>query len=176
MSNKKERGFTLIELLVVIAVIGILAGVILASLGTSRNKGADAAIESELRQIQTQAALYYDTYKYYGSLAIGACHATTDTNPVTWSVFYDPTFKSIIEKAGTIAGGTVSGTPPSTTISMTACAGAADSQSFATAVQLKSSNATAWCVDSSGNSKLEPITANLPTSAMGYSGSVMKCK
>ncbi|PIR85583.1 hypothetical protein COU14_03620 [Candidatus Kaiserbacteria bacterium CG10_big_fil_rev_8_21_14_0_10_44_10] len=55
-----SRGFTLIELLVVIAIIGILASVVLASLNSARDKGADAAIKSNLNNARAQAELFYD--------------------------------------------------------------------------------------------------------------------
>ena len=55
-----QRGFTLIELLVVIAIIGILASVVLASLNTARDKGADAAIKSTINNVRAEAELYYD--------------------------------------------------------------------------------------------------------------------
>ena len=53
-------GFTLIELLVVIAIIGILSSVVLASLNTARQKGADAAVKSNLSNAPAQAELFYD--------------------------------------------------------------------------------------------------------------------
>jgi prepilin-type N-terminal cleavage/methylation domain-containing protein len=56
----KSKGFTLIELLVVIAIIGILSSVVLASLNTARNKGADAALKANLTNIRAQAELVYD--------------------------------------------------------------------------------------------------------------------
>jgi prepilin-type N-terminal cleavage/methylation domain-containing protein len=58
---KKTKGFTLIELLVVIAIIGILSSVVLASLNSARNKGADAAVKSNLSGIRAQAELVYDS-------------------------------------------------------------------------------------------------------------------
>ncbi len=58
--KRLQKGFTLIELLVVIAIIGILSAVVLASLNSARNKGADAAIKSNINNARAQAELYYD--------------------------------------------------------------------------------------------------------------------
>lgn len=58
--GNRSRGFTLLELLVVIAVIGILAAITLAALGSTRAKGADANIKANLKNAASQAQLYYD--------------------------------------------------------------------------------------------------------------------
>jgi prepilin-type N-terminal cleavage/methylation domain-containing protein len=60
MNSTFKRGFTLIELLVVIAIIGILASVVLASLNSARDKGANAAAKSSMNNARAQAELYYD--------------------------------------------------------------------------------------------------------------------
>lgn len=57
----KNKGFTLIELLVVIAIIGILSSVVLASLTTARTKGQDAAVQSQVSSLRSQAELYYSS-------------------------------------------------------------------------------------------------------------------
>lgn len=57
MTAMYKRGFTLIELLVVIAIIGILASVVLASLGSSRAKARIAAAQGTARSVQTGAAV-----------------------------------------------------------------------------------------------------------------------
>lgn len=61
MFRNYKKGFTLIELLVVIAIIGILSSVVLASLNTARNRGADAAIKSNVNNARAQAELHYDS-------------------------------------------------------------------------------------------------------------------
>lgn len=71
MFNKKQnksRGFTLIELLVVIAIIGLLAGIVLVSLGGTRNQARDARIIAEMGQIRTQAEVLNSNTGSYATL------------------------------------------------------------------------------------------------------------
>ncbi len=126
--KRLNRGFTLIELLVVIAIIGILSSVVLASLNTARNKGADAAVKSNLNNTRAQAELYYDG----------------NTN----------SYSGVCTAAGGISVG-LAAAGVGTVCNTSATA-------WAASAPLKSGGF--WCVDSTGQSKVE-------TSALG-SGTV----
>ncbi len=60
LKNNLSKGFTLIELLVVISIIGLLSTVVLAALNSARAKGRDALRLSDMHQLDTALALYYD--------------------------------------------------------------------------------------------------------------------
>jgi len=60
MKFTNTKGFTLIELLVVIAIIGILSSIVLASLNSARDKGANAAVKADLQGVRSQAEITYD--------------------------------------------------------------------------------------------------------------------
>lgn len=62
IKNKKEvfkKGFTLIELLVVIAVIGVLATIVLASLGAARDSAREKRFVAQVTSLQKAAELIY---------------------------------------------------------------------------------------------------------------------
>ena len=60
MTKKTNQQFTLIELLVVVAIIGILASLLLPSLGQARKKSQSAVCKSNLKQQITAGLMYAD--------------------------------------------------------------------------------------------------------------------
>jgi prepilin-type N-terminal cleavage/methylation domain-containing protein len=127
-SFMKSKGFTLIELLVVIAIIGILSSVVLVSLNTVRNKGADTAIKANLSNIRPQAEVIYDTDGDYDRVC-GANGQTQDSN-VAAAI-------AEVNRVSGVANGVVCGRPAS---------GAASA--WAISSPLKTSGYL--CVDSTG--------------------------
>ena len=122
---KIRRGFTLIELLVVIAIIGVLSAVVLASLNTARSKGNDAAIQSNLSTIQTQAEIFYSTGNTYTS------------------VCSEPTIVKALASADAANGTTVAAF----------CSANGTGTAYAATAQLSAVPADYWCVDSTGSSR-----------------------
>ncbi len=137
-----QKGFTLIELLVVIAIIGILSSVVLASLNTARNKGADVAVKSNLANTRAEAEIFYDvpspTYE-------GVC-ALTGANTIGDSV----------TAANAAFGGAIVAFADATasTYNTSQCHDALGT--WVAWVPLKASTAgtpSAWCVDNTGSSR-----------------------
>ncbi|MFA6042746.1 MAG: type II secretion system protein [Patescibacteria group bacterium] len=114
----QRKGFTLIELLVVIAIIGILSAVGLIALNGAREKARDSQRKSDLGQLRTGLALYYDTNNDYPSSDAGTANGhTTDnaegTNPTlptagTGSIA-TTTVKWVRADSGPIAGFSAAG-------------------------------------------------------------------
>lgn len=74
--KKTNQGFTLIELLVVISIIGLLSSVVLASVSTARQKAANTAATSQIREYQKAIALFYadnGRYPMPGDTSLPVC-------------------------------------------------------------------------------------------------------
>jgi prepilin-type N-terminal cleavage/methylation domain-containing protein len=80
-----NRGFTLIELLVVVAIIGILAGIVLASLGNARDKGNDAKTKGQLVTMRRDMESYFASNGNYGPAAGGTNGCANPPTVLPWS-------------------------------------------------------------------------------------------
>ena len=64
-NNKKISGFTLIELLMVIAIIGILAGILIPTVGAVRTQANLAASKAQLSNYVNAITMFKGEYGYY---------------------------------------------------------------------------------------------------------------
>ena len=110
MKKSFNRGFTLIELLVVIAIIGILASVVLASLNSARDKGADAAIKSTINNVRSQAAIYFEDNGDYDDFCTSLTEASGSVDNTggagSWACNTDASPSTIYAVSGQLSNGT----------------------------------------------------------------------
>ena len=143
MYKNRSQGFTLIELLVVIAIIGILSAVVLASLNTARSKGNDAAIQSNLSTVQTQAEIYFSGA---GNNSYGSFTGSSGICKLANTVFSDANIGKAID-AAEVANG------PGTGVVCNNTATVPTAYAISSRLQAGIGGNMYWCVDSSGNSK-----------------------
>ena len=87
----KNKGFTLIELLVVVSIIGVLASIVLSSLGEARSKARDARGISEINTLRTALELYnLDNGKYPSGPELYYYAYSDSTTPCGYAVNPSP--------------------------------------------------------------------------------------
>ncbi len=160
---KTQKGFTLIEILIVIAIIGILASIVLTSLGSARVRANDAKVQAQLSAMRQQAEVLFGENQNYGTAN------TIDTD--TYSTVDDPVFR-----CGNGGGGS-SGqlfTDPATTglpenlynllynipvgyktfcYSDPSGGGVGNTTAWAITAEAPLEESVSWCVDSTGAAK-----------------------
>lgn len=153
--KNSQKGFTLIELLVVIAIIGILATIVLTSLGSAQNKAKDSKISGQLSSMRAQAQLATATGAFTG----GVCATTSST-------LFD---------ASTGVGGLLAGLTLGTTTATSACVsdGTAPSSGGKWAAAIKLSNNAYACADYTGTSRTTTSTSLTTAGVAGGSTSAM---
>jgi prepilin-type N-terminal cleavage/methylation domain-containing protein len=85
-----KKGFTLIELLVVIAIIGMLAGIVLVSMGTARSRARDARRQADFRQFISAQEMYMGDHETYYTTATGAVGSLPALPPYMPTALTDP--------------------------------------------------------------------------------------
>jgi prepilin-type N-terminal cleavage/methylation domain-containing protein len=164
---KPRKGFTLIELLVVIAIIGILSAVVLANLNSARLRGNDTSTKATLKNLLTQAAIYYDSNgSNYGN-GLAAIAGTPVPCPTSGSSMWgSPVIANMVSSI--MATANTSGQVLCATDATTG----GTTQNWRMEVPTNVTQAAVairWCIDSTGQNKQAPIPSIMVVTATNVS-------
>ena len=83
-ANNRNSGFTLIELMIVIAIVGILAGIAVMVMNSSRQSAYNISAKHDLKEFLIAQEAYFNTHQIY----VGSPGQTTrnDGNPSDFTV------------------------------------------------------------------------------------------
>lgn len=76
--EEKDKGFTLIELLVVVVIIGVLAAIAIPVFLNQREKAAEAAIKSDLKNAATVMETFFVDDQTYANVAEADLETTSN--------------------------------------------------------------------------------------------------
>jgi len=88
--TRNTSAFTLIELLMVIAIIGILAGILIPTVGAVKKQANIAASKSQLSNYVNAISMFKSEYKFYpdfGASAAGDSYTVSLNSPATSTAF-----------------------------------------------------------------------------------------
>ncbi len=78
MKIRNQKGFTLIELLIVVAILGVLAGIVVFSVGGVSDRGQQSACATDRQALLSAQEAYFASYNGYSSetglVAAGLMH------------------------------------------------------------------------------------------------------